>query len=61
MFLKFLESSLTFNLKFHKEVYFIGNSLTYNIDIAVWYTLMVAEIKFPDKYGEIAESNPALV
>ena len=61
MFLKLLESSLTFNLKFNKEGYFIGNSLTYIIDITVWYTLMVAESQFPDKYGEISESVPALV
>ena len=60
MFLKFLESSLTFNLKFHNEGYFIGNSLTY-IDIAVWHTLIAAESQFPDTYGEIAESIPALV
>lgn len=60
MFLKFLESSLTYNLKSHCEGYFIGNSLTY-VDIAVWHTLVAAESQFPETYKEITKSIPTLV
>ena len=58
--MKFLESSLSHNLKNHPEGYFIGDALTY-ADIAVFHTLMASESQFPDAYEQITKSTPSLV
>ena len=60
MFMKFLESSLSHNLKNHPEGYFIGDALTY-ADIAVFHTLMAAESQFPETYEEITKTTPSLL
>jgi glutathione S-transferase len=59
-FVKYLEASLAFNLKYHPEGYFIGDTLTY-VDIAVFHTLMAAESQFPSAWVEIAKETPNLL